>query len=65
MRKQNNEFQLIKYNRNEKERERWSEYSLLFVTGNNVEEYLNDLFDIETIVEKTCHPEIFIKNPLR
>ena len=52
LREQNGEFELVKYNRNEKEGERWSDYSLLFLKGENVEEYLNDLFTIETVVEK-------------
>jgi adenylate cyclase, class 2 len=52
LRRQNGDYQLVKYNRNEKEEERWSDYSLLFLTGENVEEYLSELFDIETIVEK-------------
>lgn len=52
LRKQNGENQLVKYNRNEKEGERWSDYSLLFLTGENVEEYLSDLFEIDIIVEK-------------
>lgn len=52
LREQNGEYELVKYNRNEKEGERWSDYSLLYLKGENVEEYLNDLFTIETIVEK-------------
>jgi adenylate cyclase class 2 len=52
LREQNGEFELVKYNRNEKEGERWSDYSLLFLKGENVEEYLNDLFTKETVVEK-------------
>lgn len=52
LRELNGEFELVKYNRNEKEGERWSDYSLLFLKGENVEDYLNDLFKIETIVEK-------------
>lgn len=52
LRKQNGEFELVKYNRNEKNGDRWSDYSLLYLTGENVEKYLNDIFTIETIVEK-------------
>lgn len=52
LRKVKEEFQLVKYNRNEKEGERWSDYSLLFIKGEDVEGYLKDLFEIETIVEK-------------
>jgi adenylate cyclase class IV len=52
LRNVNGKYQLIKYNRNELEGDRWSEYSLLFLEGDNVEKYLTDLFEIETIVEK-------------
>lgn len=52
LRKVNEEYELIKYNRNEEKGERWSDYSLLFLKGENVEEYLHDLFQIETVVEK-------------
>ena len=52
LRKQNGEYQLVKYNRNESKGERWSDYSLLFLTGDNVEDYLMDLFEVEIIVEK-------------
>lgn len=52
LREQNGKYELVKYKRNEKEGERWSDYSLLFLKGENVEEYLNDLFTIETVVEK-------------
>lgn len=52
LREQNGEFQLVKYNRNEKGKDRWSHYSLLFLRGDNIEEYLNDLFEVEVIVEK-------------
>ena len=52
LREQKGEFQLVKYIRNEKEGERWSDYSLLFLSGQNVYKYLSDLFEVETIVEK-------------
>lgn len=52
LRVQNGEYELIKYIRNEKEGERWSDYSLLFLKGDNIESYLADVFKIETIVEK-------------
>lgn len=58
LREQNGYFQLIKYNRNENEGERWSDYSLLLLKGENIEKYLEDLFTIETIVEK--ERELFI-----
>ncbi len=52
LREQNGDFQLVKYNRNEEDGERWSDYSLLFLSGENVNKYLSDLFEVETIVEK-------------
>ena len=52
LREVNGDFQLIKYNRNEGDGERWSDYMLLFLKGEDVEKYLSDLFDIEVIVEK-------------
>lgn len=52
LRKQNDRYELIKYNRNEGKGERWSEYSILNLTGDNVEKYLTDILDLEVIVEK-------------
>lgn len=48
----NGEYQLVKYNRDEVNPDRWSDYHLLFLTGEDVESYLADLFPIEAIVEK-------------
>ncbi|MCB9209428.1 MAG: class IV adenylate cyclase [Ignavibacteriales bacterium] len=53
LREQNGDFELVKYNRNEKAGERWSDYNLLFIKGENIEKYLSDLFKIEAIVKKT------------
>lgn len=44
-------FTLIKYLRDEKGK-RWSNYQLLKLGGENPEKYLNDLFDIDTVVQK-------------
>jgi len=52
LRNQNGENQLIKYNRNETETDRWSNYSVLFLKGEEVLKYLTDLFDIEVEVKK-------------
>ena len=52
LRKQNDKYELIKYNRNEGEGERWSEYSILHLAGDSVEEYLTDILNLEVIVEK-------------
>ncbi len=53
LRKHNDGYELIKYLRNEKDGERWSNYFVLNISGENVENYFDDLFEIETIVEKT------------
>lgn len=51
LRIEGNNFTLIKYLRNEKGK-RWSKYELLRLEGKNPEKYLNDVFDVDTIVEK-------------
>jgi len=43
---------LIKYLRDEKGKDRWSDYELLTLTGKNPEKYLESLFKIETVVAK-------------
>lgn len=43
---------LIKYLRDEKGKDRWSDYELLTLIGNNPEKYLKDILTIETVVEK-------------
>ena len=52
LREENGLFQLIKYSRNEKSGDRWSDYSIITLKGENVDEYLKELFAVETIVEK-------------
>jgi adenylate cyclase, class 2 len=44
-------YTLIKYLRDEKGK-RWSNYELLKLEGKNPEKYLNEIFEIETVVEK-------------
>jgi len=51
LRVEGNNFTLIKYLRDEKGK-RWSNYELLRLEGKNPEKYLNDIFEIDTIVEK-------------
>jgi len=51
LRVEGNNFTLIKYLRDEKGK-RWSNYELLRLEGKNPEKYLNDVFDVETVVEK-------------
>ena len=51
LRIEGNNFTLIKYLRDENGK-RWSNYELLRLEGKNPEKYLNDIFNIDTIVEK-------------
>ena len=44
--------ELIKYLRNEAEGERWSDYQVLNVEGENVKEFFASLFPVETVVKK-------------
>lgn len=59
LRKVNGQYELIKYNRDEVNPDRWSDYFLLQLNGENVEEYLNDIFRVEAIVEKNRHLYIY------
>jgi len=59
LRQQNDSFELIKYNRNEIEGERWSNYFVLKISGENAENYFDDLFEIEAIVEKVRNLYIY------
>jgi adenylate cyclase, class 2 len=43
---------LIRYKRDEKGKNRWSNYELLTLTGKNPEKYLKNIFDIEAVVQK-------------
>jgi predicted adenylyl cyclase CyaB len=52
LRVQNGENLLIKYNRDESGNDRWSDYDIMKLDGDNVEKYLNDIFKIETTVIK-------------
>ena len=49
---QNGSYQLIKYIRDENAADRFSNYELLELSGNDAEKYLSDILDIEAIVEK-------------
>ncbi len=59
LRQQDNSFELIKYKRNEKGGERWSDYFVITISGENVENYFDDLFEIDTIVEKVRNLYIY------
>ncbi|MBK8944974.1 MAG: class IV adenylate cyclase [Ignavibacteriae bacterium] len=52
LRKHNDGYELIKYQRNEKDGERWSNYFVLNISGETVENYFDDIFETETVVEK-------------
>ncbi len=44
--------ELIKYLRNEADGDRWSDYQVLNIEGENVKEFFLSLFPVETIVKK-------------
>ena len=52
LRLENGEASLIKYSRDEKNKNRWSNYFVLKLEGEEVENYFNDFFQIETVVSK-------------
>lgn len=52
LRLQKEKNELIKYNRDESGRKRWSYYEILNVSGKAPENYFKSLFDVETVVEK-------------
>jgi adenylate cyclase class 2 len=52
LRQVNGRYELIKYQRDEKSSDRWSNYEILEIKGKNPETYLGDIFSLETIVEK-------------
>jgi len=53
LRSVNGAFEFIKYLRNESADKRWSDYEILKITSQNAEEFLNDIFTIEAVVEKS------------
>jgi adenylate cyclase, class 2 len=53
LRIENGEQSLIKYLRDEKGKDRWSDYHVLKFSEGDAEEFLSSIFDTETIVEKT------------
>ena len=52
LRIENGEQSLIKYSRDEKGRERWSDYHVLKLNYGDAEEFFKNIFDFETVVEK-------------
>jgi predicted adenylyl cyclase CyaB len=52
LRLENGSQTLIKYLRNEKSGDRWSDYQLIKLEKNDAREYLDDILEEETVVEK-------------
>jgi predicted adenylyl cyclase CyaB len=52
LRLENGKQTLIKYMRNEKSGERWSDYQLISLVENDAREYLKDILEEEAVVEK-------------
>ena len=52
LRIENGEPSLIKYNRDETGKDRWSDFQVIKFSEGNAEEFLKDIFNIDTIVEK-------------
>lgn len=63
LRNVNGSFEFIKYIRDESAGTRWSNYEILNITSPNAEEFLNDIFVVEAVVEKTR--ELFLYNNTR
>jgi len=59
LRRENKLYQLIKYNRNELGKNRWSNFEVLKIKGTNIEKYFAGLFEVETIVEKRRYLYLF------
>ncbi len=59
LRTENGSQTLIKYNRNEKTGSRWSDYQLLSLENNDAREYLDDILETETVVEKSRQLYLF------
>ena len=52
LRIENGEQSLIKYLRDEEGKDRWSDFHVLKFSGGNAEEFFNDIFEVEAVVEK-------------
>ena len=52
LRIENGEQSLIKYTRDETGKDRWSDFQVIKLPDQNAEDFFEDLFDIETVVEK-------------
>ncbi len=52
LRIENGEQSLIKYIRDESGEERWSDFQVIKFSGGDAEEFLKNIFNVETVVEK-------------
>lgn len=52
LRSEGDEHKLIFYNRNESNKNRWSDFKLLFINDNSAGEFLSNIFEVEAIVQK-------------
>ncbi len=52
LRSVNGRYELIKYLRDEVNKERWSDYFILEISSSNAEDFLNDIMEVETVVKK-------------
>jgi predicted adenylyl cyclase CyaB len=52
LRIENGEQSLIKYKRDETGKDRWSDFQVIKFSDGNAEEFLGDIFEAETVVEK-------------
>lgn len=53
LRKQNGEYHLIQYIRNETEGERWSNFQFISICSENAESFFESILKVESVVEKT------------
>ena len=53
LRSVNGRYELIKYSRDEVNRERWSDYFILNITSTDAEGFLDDILEVEAVVKKT------------
>jgi len=63
LRRQNGNYELIYYNRNEGSGKRWSDYNVIYLKGKQIEETICKLGKPATIVEK--RRELFLLNGTR
>lgn len=59
LRIENGEQSLIKYTRDETGKDRWSDFQVIKFSDGNAENFLKDIFKIETVVEKNRQVYIY------